>query len=228
MAVLLDAQEALFLGAELLNADIPRLNTVLSLPLATAPYDAASQCHLVGGQREKRAAAAMIALIRHHRPEPGIGTVRMLNIGRVGTFARGIEGEDCAHGVEQRGFARAIGTNDRDDRLVEGQHYPLPVIPVHEFQGHETKHSAGLLARLLRYIRYIRCRDRRGLIESRRQQPRQRPLDDAWRQRAVIDQHIQQGPFGDLAASLMDEAASFERAEVAVEADLAAEEMAEI
>ena len=100
MTVLLDAHKAFFVGAELLNAHIPRLDAVLPLPLATTPHDPAGQGHLVGGHREKRTAAAMIALIRHHRSEPGIRTVRMLYVGRIGPFARGVKGEDRAHGVE--------------------------------------------------------------------------------------------------------------------------------
>ena len=48
------------------------------------------------------------------------------------------------------------------------------------------------------------------------------PLDDAWRQCAIIDEHIQQGPWRS-SPSLLDKAPSFELAEIAVEADLAAE-----
>src|SRR5262245_11815304 len=66
------------------------------------------------------------------------------------------------------------------------------------------------------------------MIEARRQHTGQGSFDDAWRQCAVIDEHVQQRALGDLAASFVDKTASFELTEVAMEADLAAEERPEV
>src|SRR5262249_16816107 len=126
---------------------------------------------------------------------------------------------------EQRRLARAVGTDDHDNRFIQWQHDPLPVIPVHELQGQESKHSADLpvgLGCLL--LLWRRC----SLIEASREDPRQRPLDGARRQGAVIDESVQEGSFADLAAALMDKATPLEFAEVAMKANLAAEERPEI
>ncbi len=140
-----EAQVLLGHVQQLLDGDIALHQAVAALPVAPVLVDAAGQRDLVAVEQTARewAAGALPALrpVVHHGAQPGGLRAGVARIGAVVARGRAAQAQQGAHGVQQRGLARAVGAGNRDDGAVQRQRHALAVVPVNEFQGLQVEHG---------------------------------------------------------------------------------------
>ncbi len=145
----LHAHEAqVFFGhvQHLLDGDVALHQAVAALPVAAIAVDAAGQRDLVAVEQapRERAAGALPPLrpVVHHGAQPGGLRAGVAGIGAVVARGGAAQAQQRAHGVQQRGLARAVGPGDGDDGAVQRQADALAVVPVDEFKGLQVEHAS--------------------------------------------------------------------------------------
>ena len=95
---------------------------IMPCPFAAPFLDATGQCHRVAGKWwPERTLARRLAAVVHHPAQPAEIFAIAPHIAFVVALLRAVQRQQGAHGVEQRGFAGAIGADDGDDGGIERQ-----------------------------------------------------------------------------------------------------------
>jgi hypothetical protein len=148
LAPVLDAQPVLGRRIEQgFDRHIAIGHQVAALPVPAIALDAAGQRDLVGVQqvaRERPARGLPAARpVLHGGTQPGGVGVGVACVGLVAAPARALQAEQGAHGIQQRGLARAVRPSHGDDGAVQRQRQALAVVPLQQFQALQVEHQAG-------------------------------------------------------------------------------------
>ncbi|EXI66025.1 MAG: hypothetical protein AW08_02764 [Candidatus Accumulibacter adjunctus] len=140
------------IGLDPFDRHITRREEVDARPVAALALDAAGQRHLLLlVRRPERAAVVGQPAIVDDRPQPGKVFAVAPHVALVVPLAAAVPGAfECqqrAQRVEQRRLARAVGTDDGDDRRGERDLEALPVVPVDQFELLEAEHQSAPAAR---------------------------------------------------------------------------------